>query len=100
MSDPPNGIYGTSGDHQSLDRLDGRELHHLGPLLGFVGDELAEVAGRAWKYRTAEVGETRRQLGIGKAGIDFFVEPVDDFGRRVLGDADAEPAACLVAGHE
>src|SRR5207247_1990713 len=25
-------------------RLDTRELDHLGPLLGFVGDELAEVA--------------------------------------------------------
>src|SRR5262249_59399795 len=28
-------------------RLDAGELDHLGPLLGFVGDELAEVSRRA-----------------------------------------------------
>ena len=33
------------------------ELDHLAPLLGFVGDELAEVGGRARKRRAAEVGE-------------------------------------------
>ena len=39
--------------------LDARELHHLAPLLGFVGDELAEVGGRAHKHHTAQVGEAR-----------------------------------------
>jgi hypothetical protein len=28
-------------------RFDACELHHLAPLLGFVGDEFAEVCGRA-----------------------------------------------------
>jgi hypothetical protein len=40
-------------------RLDVRELDHLGPLLGFVGDELAEVAGRSRKRRAAQVGKPR-----------------------------------------
>ena len=31
---------------------------HLGPFLGFVGDEFAEVAGRSWKYGAAQVGKS------------------------------------------
>src|SRR5215469_18123910 len=36
--------------------LDTRELHHLSPFLGFLGDELGEVGWRAGKYFTAEFG--------------------------------------------
>ena len=43
------GIFGTA----ALVRLDTGELDHLGPLLGFVGDQLAKVGGRARKHRTA-----------------------------------------------
>src|SRR5215471_5756283 len=43
---------------QSL-RLDVGRPDHLGPLPGFVGDELAEVAGRAWKLGAAKVGKAR-----------------------------------------
>src|SRR5712671_961055 len=63
------------------------ELDHLPPLLGFVGDELSEVAGRARKYRAAEIGKPRFHFGVGKSGVDFFVEPLDDFGGGALGDA-------------
>src|SRR5262249_61611544 len=34
-------------------RLDTRELHHLSPFLGFLGDHLAEVGGRARNSFTA-----------------------------------------------
>src|SRR6516165_8970822 len=37
-----------TGSRRSV-RLDARELHHLPPLLGFVGDELTEFSGRACK---------------------------------------------------
>src|SRR5258708_40338661 len=40
-------------------RLDTRELDHLGPLLGFSGDQLAEVGGLARKTRRAEVSKSR-----------------------------------------
>ena len=43
------GILGTA----ALVRLNAGELDHLGPLLGFVGDQLSKVGGRARKHRTA-----------------------------------------------
>jgi hypothetical protein len=43
------GIFGTA----ALVRLNAGELDHLGPLLGFVGDQLSKVGGRARKHRTA-----------------------------------------------
>ena len=43
------GIFGTA----ALVRLNTGELDHLGPLLGFVGDQLSKVGGRARKHRTA-----------------------------------------------
>ena len=81
-------------------RLDAGEPDHLAPLLGFVRDELAEVGGRARKHRAAQIGKPRLHLGIGERGVDLPVELVDDLGGRVLGRADAEPRARLVARHE
>src|SRR5580700_7909837 len=81
-------------------RLDVRELDHLGPFFGFVGDELAEIGGRAWKWHGAEIGKSLLQRGVGEAGIYLLVELVDDVGRRALGRADAVEAARIVARHE
>jgi len=39
-------------------RLDVGGPEHLAPLLRFVGDELAEIGGRARKHRTAFFSET------------------------------------------
>src|SRR6516165_2866735 len=72
----------------------------LAPLLGFLGDQLAEVGGRARKHRAAEIGKPRLHLGIGEGRIDLFVELVDNLGRRVFRRADAGPEARLVARHE
>jgi hypothetical protein len=61
---------------------------HLGPLLGFIRDELAEL-GRRHRHRdVAEVGKPDLHSRIGKGGSNFLVEPLDDFGRSVLGCAD------------
>src|SRR5262249_58782723 len=65
-------------------RLGPGELHHLGPLLGFVGEKFAELGGRAREYRAAHVGKARADFGVGQARIDLFVELVDDLGGRVL----------------
>src|SRR5260370_30539289 len=43
-------------------RLDTRSLDHLGPLCGFVGDELAEIGGRAPKPPAAHVREPGHYL--------------------------------------
>src|ERR1700722_7766416 len=74
-------------------RLDIRELDHLGPFLGFVGNELAEIGRRAGKHHGAEIGKPLLQRGIGEAGIDLFVQLVDDVGGRALWRADAVEGA-------
>src|SRR5258706_10815748 len=45
-------------------RLGAGELYNLGPFLGFVHDELAELGGRAGQQRGAELGKSRLCLGI------------------------------------
>ena len=42
------------------------ELDHPGPLLSFVGNQLAEVGGQTRKHRAAQIGEFRPQFGIGE----------------------------------
>src|SRR5262245_24579798 len=80
--------------------LDARKLDHLGPLLGFVSDELSEF-GRRHRHRHApKVGEPRLDRGIGEAGVNCLVELVDDLGGCVLGNADAIPETRLVARQE
>jgi hypothetical protein len=73
---------------------------HLVPFLGFVGDEPAEVGGRAGERHAAEVGQPRLDLRIGERGVDLGVERLDDRGGRALRRADAPPVAPLVARHE
>jgi hypothetical protein len=81
-------------------RLDAGELDHLGPFLGFVGNELAEIGRRARKHCAAEVNEPRFHVGIGEGCVDLRVELRDDFGRRVLGRADPVPETRFVARQE
>src|SRR5262249_5995568 len=82
------GTAGRSGDFVERDvmedlpglpgsiRFDARELHHLAPLFGLFGDELAEVGRRAWKCGGAPLGKPRLHLGIGKGRVDLRVELV------------------------
>src|SRR5262245_65383112 len=76
-------------------RLDPHKLDHLSPLLGFVGDELAEVDGRACERDAPKFCEARLQFGIDEAGIDLFAELFHDLGGCVLWYADAVPLARL-----
>src|SRR6516165_2539710 len=50
---------------------------HLGPFLGFSGNECPEI-GRAGNEHAAEVGEPGLELGIGEAGVDLAIELIDD----------------------
>src|SRR6186713_39803 len=52
-----------AGSRGSL-RLDVGRPDHLAPLLGLVGDELAEVGGRKREHVAAQFGKPRLQLGI------------------------------------
>src|ERR1700722_11762499 len=76
------------------------ELVYFRPLLGFVGDEFAEVGGRAGKHAAAEIVEALAHLGIVKRGIDLFVELGDDVRRRSGGRGDTIPTARLVTRQE
>src|SRR4051812_11664538 len=81
------GDYGMSGPGSVL--LEASKLHHLGPLLSFVGDELSEVRDRAKERLAAEIGHPCLHRGIRQRQVDFSIEPLDDLGRRSLGSTDA-----------
>ena len=91
MNDPnrPHIRRGTNLQSPRFGRVDVGDPDHLGPLFGFVGEETLEIGRRAAKHRSAQVGKLRRELRIDERGIDFTVEPVDDFGRSVPGRAEA-----------
>ena len=80
-------------------RLCARELDHLGPLLSFLGNELAEVGRRAGK-EFAQLGKLRFHFGIRKSRIDLGIEPIDDFGRRAPGRANPEKCAGFEASQK
>jgi hypothetical protein len=75
--------------------LDAGELHHLAPLLGFCGDKMAKISGRAGKWFTAQVGKPRPDRGIGEDRIDLFVKPVDDFAGGAPWSANTQPSPNL-----
>src|SRR5215831_18269815 len=77
--------------------LDVGRYNHLAPFLGFVGDEFAEISGRAWKHRAAQIGKPCFEFWICNADIDFLVQSLDELYGRALRSANAEPCACLVA---
>ena len=80
--------------------LDIRSFNHLGPFLGLVGDELAEVGRRTRNRNAAQIGEPRLHRGVGEARVDLLVDLVDDLGRRTRPCGQAVPAAYLIARYE
>src|SRR5712692_10327717 len=90
-----NGIYGMSRRRVGLVWLGTGELDHLGPLLCFVRNELAEVGRGKGKHRAAQLGEPRLQLRVDESRIDLLVELVNDLRGRVLRSADPVPRARL-----
>src|SRR3981189_2572306 len=78
-------------------RLDAGELDHLGPLFGFVRDELAEFDRRAHVFHSAQIANPRFYFGIGEASVYFIVPAADDVHGRISRRADADPTARLVA---
>src|ERR1700745_909553 len=59
------GRYGISCPIRGSVRLDACELDHLGPLLGFLGDQFPKISGRPGNHCRAQVGAPRLDLGIG-----------------------------------
>ncbi len=59
---------------RALLRLDVGRSDHPAPLLGFRGDEVPEVCGRARNRDAAQIGEPRLHLGIGEARVNLLVD--------------------------
>src|SRR3974390_256542 len=91
-----NGSYERPGSF----RLDVREIYHLRPLLGIIGNELTEVRGRTHKDRRAQVSKPRLHLRLCKSRVDCLVQLFDDVGGGVFWRTDTLPAARLVAQHK
>src|SRR5262249_56016058 len=72
-------------------RLDVGRADHLAPFFGFVGEQLAEVGGRPRKHSSPHISKQSLHPGISETGVDFCVEPSDDFGGRIFGCGKALP---------
>src|SRR5260370_17906682 len=72
--------------------LDVGRADDLAPLLGFVGDDLAEVGGRTGHQRAAEVGQPNLQFSISEACLSLLVYDVADLHWLYLHDAPAPPS--------
>src|SRR5262249_57565183 len=81
-------------------RLKPRELHHLAPLLGFLGDEPTQRGRRAGKRLAAYFGKLCAHRGIAQRGVDLPVEFIDDLDRRGFRSGDAVPLARFVTRHK
>ena len=75
----PKAVIGAALGLLNSGRLDAGELDHLGPLLGLIGDELAEVGGRARERRGPRLAKPRLYGGIGKRGDDDMAPIVLEF---------------------
>src|SRR5262249_35752309 len=72
----------------------------LPPFLGFLGNELAEVGGRASEYRAPQVSKTGLYFLVGETGRDLPIDLVDDLSGRVLGRTNPRPGARFVPRQE
>src|SRR5262249_2700252 len=72
----------------------------LGPLFGFVRDEVTELGRRARKRCATQVCQPRLELGIAKHRVDLLVELLDDIAGGALRRADTGPVTCLEAWYE
>src|SRR5437763_491458 len=66
-------------------RFGAGKFHHLGPFLGFIGNELSELSRRHWHRLAAKRGKPRLELGIGEDRVDCGIERVDHLGWCALG---------------
>ena len=65
--------------------LDACELDHPRPLFGGIREDRPEFRRRAPQHCTAQLDDPGFDFAIGEAGIELFIQQIDDFGRGALG---------------
>src|SRR5947209_9814546 len=75
-----------------------RELDDLGPLLGFIGQDLTELRRGHTQRRAAKLDDSRADSRIGQRRVDLAIQFPDDFIGRALERAETCERAGLVAG--
>src|SRR5262245_56205795 len=81
-------------------RLHAREPDHLAPLLGLLGDQLAECRGRARNQHAAKLVELCLDRGLGQNRVDLAVELFHNRCGRLPWRADTVPRRRLEILHE
>src|SRR5262245_2153468 len=81
-------------------RLDLGVPDNLGPFLGFIADELAELDRRKNERGAAQLGEPRLYFRVGKSCIDLFIELEDDLRGGGPGRAKTQISADFIARQE
>src|SRR5262249_40786970 len=79
--------------------LDVGSPDHLGPLLGFSGDELSELDRAHRHWHMAYLSHPRLDLGFDEARVDLTTERLDDLGRRTARGKKPTPGPRRVAWH-
>jgi len=75
-------------------QLDVGRPDHLEPLFIIFCHEPDKIGWRTRKDLTAQLSNPRLHAGGIEDRVNLPVEPIDGFGRRVLGCGDAQPYAC------
>src|SRR5262249_22001725 len=73
--------------------LDVGSQDHLGPFLGFIGDEFPERGRCHWHRINTYAGKPRLYEGICRNGVDLLVELLDHLNGRVFRRTDPIPLA-------
>src|SRR5436305_14500599 len=83
-----------------LVRPDACKPDHLGPLFGFIRNQLAEIGRRPCKCRTAQLCKPNSHAWVNKCEIDFLIKAVDNLTGGVPRRANAEPGTGLKSWYE
>src|SRR5262245_15018519 len=93
VNDPFRSLWGSFS-------FDAEGADDLVPFLMKRKDKRAEIGNRHRHWCPTEIGNSLFDPGIDEAQIDFAIELVDDFSRRIFGCDNRTPRTALITRHE